>query len=400
MDSLTQIVLGAAVGEVALGKKVGNRAMLWGAIGGTIPDLDIILGPFISEVDALAIHRGFSHSISFAIIGAFLFGGLVYQLYKSPYYKWIALTAWSLLFGSIAVGIVTAGIRNENYWPPIIGASLLLGFVFKWLRRRYSDGSGMSIEASYHDWRVLFFWALLTHPLLDCFTMYGTQLFAPFSDYRVAFSTISVADPAYTAPFLICLIIASFFKRGSKARIRWNWAGIIISSLYLTFTCFNKMHINNVFERQLAEQEIQYDRCISGPSILNNILWSATIENDSVYYQGQYSMFDTSPIQFNPINKNHDLIDGNQDDRTIRILKWFSKDFYNIITRKDGRLQFNDLRYGTFRGQGGGENDYIFRFIIEKQADNSYEMQASDGGPPPGEEKEMMSSLWNRIKGI
>ena len=68
MDSLTQIVLGAACGEVVLGKKVGNRAMLWGAIGGTIPDLDIILGPFISEVDALAIHRGFSHSIVFSIL--------------------------------------------------------------------------------------------------------------------------------------------------------------------------------------------------------------------------------------------------------------------------------------------------------------------------------------------
>ena len=44
MDSLTQIVLGAAVGEVVLGKKIGNRAMSWGAVGGAIPDLDDLGG--------------------------------------------------------------------------------------------------------------------------------------------------------------------------------------------------------------------------------------------------------------------------------------------------------------------------------------------------------------------
>ena len=46
MDSLTQIVLGAAVGEAVLGKKVGNRAMLWGAVAGTIPDLDVGAFPY------------------------------------------------------------------------------------------------------------------------------------------------------------------------------------------------------------------------------------------------------------------------------------------------------------------------------------------------------------------
>ena len=43
MDSLTQVVLGAAVGEAALGKKIGNRAIVWGGIAGTIPDLDVLI---------------------------------------------------------------------------------------------------------------------------------------------------------------------------------------------------------------------------------------------------------------------------------------------------------------------------------------------------------------------
>ena len=34
MDAVTQIALGAAVGEATLGKKAGNKAVVWGAIAG------------------------------------------------------------------------------------------------------------------------------------------------------------------------------------------------------------------------------------------------------------------------------------------------------------------------------------------------------------------------------
>ncbi|MDG1145628.1 MAG: metal-dependent hydrolase, partial [Flavobacteriales bacterium] len=68
MDSLTQIVLGAAVGELVLGKKIGNRAMVWGAVGGTIPDLDVLGKFFLTNIDNLAFHRGFSHSILFSLL--------------------------------------------------------------------------------------------------------------------------------------------------------------------------------------------------------------------------------------------------------------------------------------------------------------------------------------------
>ena len=60
MDSVTQIVLGAAVGEAVLGKKVGNKALLYGAIAGTIPDLDVIFGNFTDTITAIEWHRGFA----------------------------------------------------------------------------------------------------------------------------------------------------------------------------------------------------------------------------------------------------------------------------------------------------------------------------------------------------
>ena len=84
MDSLTQIILGAACGEIVLGKKIGNKALLFGAIGGTIPDLDVFIGRFLysNEIQAMAFHRGFMHSILFAFLGAFLFGWITYTLYN------------------------------------------------------------------------------------------------------------------------------------------------------------------------------------------------------------------------------------------------------------------------------------------------------------------------------
>lgn len=84
MDSLTQIVLGAACGEIVLGKKIGNKALLFGAIGGTIPDLDVIFGYlfFSNSIDQLAFHRGFMHSIAFALFSPFIFGWVTYKLYN------------------------------------------------------------------------------------------------------------------------------------------------------------------------------------------------------------------------------------------------------------------------------------------------------------------------------
>ena len=90
MDSLTQIVLGAACGEAVLGKKIGNKALLFGAIGGTIPDLDVFIGPLLygNEIQAMTFHRGFMHSILFSVIGAFIFG----------YLSWILIEKKALAF--------------------------------------------------------------------------------------------------------------------------------------------------------------------------------------------------------------------------------------------------------------------------------------------------------------
>src|SRR5688572_31214241 len=100
MDSLTQMVLGAGVGEALLGKKAGNRTILWGAIIATIPDLDVIPTIFMDDVAGIHFHRGFFHSLSFFIIASPLFGGLLNKLYSKKtgitWWQWTNFSFWVL----------------------------------------------------------------------------------------------------------------------------------------------------------------------------------------------------------------------------------------------------------------------------------------------------------------
>ncbi len=401
MDSISQAVLGAAVGEAFLGRKLGNKAMFWGALGGTIPDLDVITAPLLTELQSLSFHRGISHSITFALLGGLLFGWLIHKLYKSNYYRntlWLFL---SLFITSIPLSIVyfLLGHDDHKYLYAAIAIVLSSILYFFFYKKNASKPKPVIDNPSLRSWQWMFILAFFTHALLDCFTIYGTQLFLPFSDYRVAFATIAVADPiAYTIPFLICLIIAMCYARTDKKRLRWTSIGIGISSLYLIFTIFHKQIIFKEFDRQLAEQNIEYDRYSLGPVIFSNLLWTITVESDQQYYNGTYSVFDSSPIQFLSIPKNEQLLPAESHDETIKTLRWFSDDFYNVMERPDGMLQFNDLRFGTFR-QEGHINDFIFRFLIEKQKDGKFLMTKTIGGPDEDSLSSVFGDLFKRIAG-
>ena len=400
MDSLTQITLGAAVGEVVLGKKIGNRALVWGGIAGTIPDLDVLANFFMSEVDSLAFHRGISHSIFFAIVSSLILGWLVKRFYSSSYHRYIAFGSWVAFIFAVLL-LFNIILKKESINLLALGASFILFayFLFR-LSKSYFFTEQQLPSVSISDWQKLFFWSIFTHPILDCFTTYGTQLFQPFSDYRVAFNTISVADPIYTVPFLLCVILCSFFIKSSKKRRVINYTGLIISSLYLLFTVFNKSRIDKVFAESLDLQNIKYTRFMTSPTILNNILWQGIAQNDDTYYMGSYSLFDKDEnIAFTQVDQNNQLLESSPDDRTVEILKWFTSGYYNVITRENGLLQINDLRFGSLNDSYHSEDSYVFRFPLEKAGNGEYVVIDSDGGPPEGSEAEIFENLIRRIRG-
>ncbi len=404
--------------------------MLWGGIAATIPDLDVLVGNFfMNEINGLAFHRAITHSIFFAVTFSFILSFYTQWLYAKGHHKSIW---YKLLSTIIGIVILILGVGAVAVISKIIGgiAALIVSLILLIppilylgyrLITKYLNMEQPIIDIGWKSWYKLFFWTIFTHPLLDCFTVYGTQLFAPFSNYRVAFNSISVVDPLYTVPFICCLIFASFIgrtyfisdrpstillsntipKQKYNLRKYANWAGIIISSCYLIFTLFNKMKVNKILENTLKEKNISYSRYMTGPTILNNILWSATAESDTSFYTGHYSFNDNKEtFKLFEIPKNHFLIDPKSDDKVVNTLKWFSKDYYAIIRRNDGRIQINDLRYSTFKGQPADENGYVFRFVVQKDTSGRYHLDNALGGPPRGKEAGILKPLFNRIKGI
>lgn len=332
MDSLTQIVLGAAVGEAVLGKKAGNKAMLYGAIAGTIPDLDVIANYFTDTVTAIEVHRGFTHSIVFAVLFAPVFGWLISKIEK----------------------------RSAAVWQ---------------------------------DWSWLMFWGLFTHPILDAFTTWGTQLFWPF-DIRVAFKNIFVIDPLYTLPFLIFLILAMRAKKGSPKRRRLNNLGLIVSSSYLLLSLVLKGITFQKFETALQEQGYEYLQIETKPAALNTILWTANVELKDAYLIGDYSFFDSKTISFKRYEKNHHLLgELEKEDKVQRLIKisngWF------IISKQEDRILFSDLRFGVLDIENE-DPDFVFTYWLNNQ---NQELEVEDVKRKPAEAKKLLLGLGQRIMG-
>ncbi len=406
MDSITQITLGAAVGEIVLGKKIGNRAMIWGAVAGTIPDLDIFANLILAPVDALAAHRGISHSLIFPIVVAPVLGWLVHRFYKEKLDRNLFVKGLISLLGIlVCCGIGYLLLRGflsgspPGILPVVLGI-LVIGLLIKRVVNYWqTDWSLLGQEASFKDWSLLFFWGIFTHPLLDCFTSYGTQLFQPFSDYRVAFSSVSVADPIYTVPFIACVVTASYLSRHSAKRKWFNWTGILLSSLYLSYTVWNKFYVNNIFEKSMAEQGIQYNRYFVSPTIFNNVLWQGIAESDHRFYYGVYSLNDTQPLmQIDSLYKDTRHLKKIEHYREVKILKWFTSNYYTVDSIGENQYKMNDLRFGIIGNleQPRDTSGYVFQFYLTEKDGQLNVLNQRNTDRPLSKE---FNKLWTRIKG-
>ena len=303
MDSLTQIVLGASVAEATLGKKIGNKAIVLGAIAGTIPDLDIVTRFFVDDLTASVMHRGFSHSLIFPFVAA-------------PILAWI-------------------------------------------LKKIYSNYS----YVSFNDWLKMFFLAIITHPLLDAQTTWGTQLFWPF-EWRVAVENIFIIDPIYTLPFLTFLILTAFQDRLSKKRRLYNSLGLIISSAYLLTTLSFKGVAHYNIAKALEDNNIEYKDINTRATYFNSVLWSSQIELEDSYIFTYYSLFDKSKAVFTKkFPKNHDMLQPFINEKKIQQLIILSNGHY-LVTNENDELIFWNLKLGL-KGFDENASPYIWSYVIK-----------------------------------
>ncbi len=311
MDTVTQITLGAAVGEAVLGRKLGNKAPLWGAVFGVVPDMDVLTSPFVNDVQALAIHRGISHSLFFCVIAAPFFGWLLYKYYKKA-------------------------------------------------------------NAGWRDWSLLVFLVLLTHVFVDVCTSYGTQIFQPFSNYPLSFNSIFIIDPFYTLPLMAGIVTSMFFRMDSPKRKWANDVGLAVSTLYLLAGFGVKAHVNSVFEQNFENRQIYPGKYMTTPAPFTIFLWTGYAEEGDTLYAGLYSVFDDDrQINLQSIPQNEALISPYQNQLPVERLIWFSQGYFSVDKNSSG-VFFHDIRFGrSDLWMDDGPAPFVWNYEFQFNQDSS-----------------------------
>ncbi|MGI9404872.1 MAG: metal-dependent hydrolase [Hyphomicrobiaceae bacterium] len=329
MDSVTQATLGAAIGEAVLGRKIGNKAALYGAIVATLPDLDVFV-PMGGPVADFTYHRGASHSL-------------------------VVLT--------VITPVIATALHKFRRDPPDMRRS----------------------------WFWLVFLALITHPLLDAFTIYGTQLFWPLSSYPFGLGSIFIIDPLFTLPVLIGLLIALISSRTYVTGHRANACGLAAGAAYLAWTVFAQIHANGVAKQSLTAEGVSYDRLLTIASPFNTLLWRsiATGRGGEMYYVGYNSLVDGSDaVAFNRFPAGQRQAEALNGHWPADRMRWFTKGFYRARLEDTG-LVMTDLRMGV-------EGRYAFSFKVADILDGVVQ-PSLDQRIPPVRTMHGAGVLWDRI---
>ncbi len=335
MDSLTHIALGACMGEAFAGKKLGKKAMLWGALAQSIPDIDFIASFWMDTSSNLLAHRGFTHSFLFCIIITPLFALLANNFHR-PHN--IPLKNWILFFGAV----------------------------------------------------------IFTHIFLDAFNNYGVGWFEPFSHLRISFNIIYVADPLFSIWTGLACIAFIYFRKNTIYRKKICRIGLGASALYLLVCVGIKVIINEDIKTILKNQNIAYTRYFTTPAPLQSILWYIVAGNDSGYYVGFRSLFDKKKqIAFQYFPRNTAMLDTIKNQESLQQLIRFSQEFYTVENIHD-TLIFNDLRFGQMKGWENPKGKFVFHYFLQEAYDNKLVVQR---GRFEGWNKKTSSSLLKRMWG-
>lgn len=335
MDSLTHIAIGACLGEVFAGKKLGKKALLWGALSQSIPDIDFLATVWTSTAENLLAHRGFTHSFLFALI-------------------------------------ITPALAMAAE---------------KWHRPH---------NIPFRKWMLFFGMQVLVHLLIDGMNVYGAGWFEPFSHHRVSYNWIYVADPFFSIWPGISLLVLLLAPRRYRLRHFWARSALVAAGVYLLYCGLNKAKIDADVKELMARQEIPYTRYFTTPTPLNNWLWYVVAAADSGFYIGYRSVFDNSDrINFHYVPQQRTLLRPVADHKDLQYLLRFSKGYYTVEERND-TLLFNDLRFGEQIGWSREHAPFVFYYYLEHPEENSLLVQR---GRFAGWDKAAFHSLLRRISG-
>lgn len=330
MDSLTQIVLGAAIAGAIAPARHRRAALAAGAALGTLPDLDSLPMWFmgLDPVTNMTWHRGPSHSL------------LV-----------------------------------------LLPLAALLWWFFK------RTGGRVSESPTRWYWAITL--ALVTHPLLDAFTVYGTQLWWPLPPSPAMWSSLFIIDPLYTLPLLLgCLValVRGWRPSAQKALV----AGLALSSVYLGWSLTAKFMVDRVAERTLAVQGLQDAPRFSVPMPFNTLLWRVVVMTPDGFLEGERSLVaDHGPMVFRAYSSDARALEDTRSLPVVGRLLWFNRGFMKAEVR-DAKLVLSDLRMGA-------EPDYSFRFVVAERDGSGWRAYGPEQAQWPWEAGRRLSAMWERI---
>ena len=326
MDSLTQAVLGASVAGVCAPSGHRRKALLAGALLGTAPDLDVYID-YGGDVENFTYHRGFSHSL--------------FVLAPFSVLLWLALRRW---------------------WVPAREAPL--------------------------RWLAAIALALMTHPLLDAHTAYGTQLLWPLEVTPAMWGTLFIIDPLYTLPLIVGVTAAAFWPKSERSA-RLLTLGVALSTLYIGWSWIAKLTVESNARDALAAAGRPDAPVFLTPTPLNTVLWRVVVMTEDGYLEGFDSLFvDEGTLRFDAYTSDVNALRETADLWSVQRLTWFADGFVRAEVR-DGRLLMSDLRMGQ-------EPRYVFNHYVAEVGNPHWNEIPSERIPLALADR-ALAETWRRI---
>jgi inner membrane protein len=337
MDSLSHIVIGAAIGETFLGKKIGRWGMLLGAIAKSVPDFDLFVTGLTDPRAYMCDHRAHTHSLFIEALYAIPIAWLLVKLFKQK-----------------------------------VSFKRMLVFL------------------------LACFWG---HSLLDWCTNFGTQLLLPFTNENYSLNTLAIVDLLFTLPMLTLVLIAVFYRKNTVRRNKLAQAALIYCFAYLGLTFVNKAQAGHMVKESLAKNNITVTNYMTNPTMLNNVLWYGVGSNDSTVFIGELSLLQKQhPITWHSYPRNQHLMQQCKSQKDVEILRWFS-DPYTIAQANGDTLNMYAIKFGRTNMQESElEKTFIFHYKLYQK--NGKEMMGMEQANEKNMDfKKNFTDLWERICG-
>lgn len=323
MDSITQAALGASIAGALAGKTLGRPVLLTGAVLATLPDLDVLID-YGTAVANFTQHRGFSHSLFVLAPLSLLIAGLLWR------------------------------------WKP---------------------------EPGFPRWLLLTALILMTHPLLDTFTTYGTQLFWPIGR-PLAISSIFIIDPLYTLPLLAGCI--AFLIRPQA--LRAITAGLVLSTAYLGWSLVAQQVIIERVQPALAEAGFADAELLVQPMPFNTVLWRATAITDQQRVEIVTGFLDDdAPLTLEYFPRQPELASTVSQLPETRRLEWFTRGFLDY-RETNGEITATDVRLGI-------PGAHPFTFVLANEQNGALTPGNGERAPRPAMNTGALPLLWARTTG-